>query len=86
MTSTAIGNFADTQIGALTTTQVQALGATNFSALFGYLAGKTSHIRFATYVLVLGYHPPLAIAKRYGTLDRVSNGRLVLGVGKGRRL
>jgi probable F420-dependent oxidoreductase len=49
----------------------------------GYLAGVTERIRLATYVLVLGYHHPLEIAKRYGTLDRVSDGRLVLGVGVG---
>ena len=52
-------------------------------ALFGYLAARTTTIRFATFVLVLGYHHPLAIAKRYGTLDVVSNGRLILGVGSG---
>ncbi|HVV35431.1 MAG TPA: LLM class F420-dependent oxidoreductase [Acidimicrobiales bacterium] len=52
-------------------------------ATFGFLAARTTQIRFATDVLVLGYHHPLAIAKRYGTLDRVSNGRLVLGVGVG---
>ena len=39
--------------------------------------------RLATNVLVLGYHHPLEIAKRYGTLDRVSNGRLILGLGVG---
>lgn len=50
---------------------------------FGYLAARTTTIRLATFVLVLGYHHPLAIAKRYGTLDRVSDGRLVLGVGVG---
>jgi probable F420-dependent oxidoreductase len=50
---------------------------------FGYLAARTTTIRFATFVLVLGYHHPLAIVKRYGTLDRISNGRLVLGVGVG---
>ena len=32
-------------------------------------------------MLVHGYHHPLEIAKRYGTLDKVSNGRLILGVG-----
>jgi probable F420-dependent oxidoreductase len=52
-------------------------------AVFGYLAARTERIRFATYVLVLGYHHPLEIAKRYGTLDLVSGGRIVLGVGVG---
>jgi probable F420-dependent oxidoreductase len=52
-------------------------------ATFGYLAACTSRIRFATLVLVLPYHHPLDIAKRYGTLDRISGGRLVLGVGVG---
>ena len=52
-------------------------------ATFGYLAARTSRIRLATQVLVLGYHHPLAIAKRYGTLDRISGGRLTLGLGVG---
>lgn len=52
-------------------------------ATFGYLAARTQRIRLATHVLVLGYHHPLEIAKRYGTLDKVSNGRLILGVGVG---
>lgn len=52
-------------------------------ATLGYLAARTSRIRLATQVLVLGYHHPLEIAKRYGTLDRVSGGRLVLGLGVG---
>ena len=51
--------------------------------VFGYLAARTTSIRFATFVLVLGYHHPLEIVKRYGTLDVVSGGRLVLGVGVG---
>jgi probable F420-dependent oxidoreductase len=60
-------------------------GATYWDPLatFGYLAARTSTIRLATHVLVLGYHHPLAIAKRYGTLDRISGGRLILGVGVG---
>jgi probable F420-dependent oxidoreductase len=52
-------------------------------ATLSYLAAKTSTIRLATHVLVLGYHHPLEIAKRYGTLDRVGDGRLILGVGVG---
>ena len=60
-------------------------GATYWDPLatFGYLAARTTTIRLATFVLVLGYHHPLAIAKRYGTLDRVTDGRLILGVGVG---
>ncbi|WP_182346344.1 LLM class F420-dependent oxidoreductase [Tomitella gaofuii] len=52
-------------------------------ATFGYLAARTRRIKFATQVLVLGYHHPLDVAKRYGTLDAVSGGRLILGVGVG---
>ncbi len=52
-------------------------------ATFGYLAAHTSRIRLATVVLPLPYHHPLDIAKRYGTLDRISGGRLILGVGVG---
>jgi probable F420-dependent oxidoreductase len=60
-------------------------GATYWDPLatFGFLAARTQRIRLATNVLVLGYHHPLEIAKRYGTLDRVSGGRLILGVGVG---
>ena len=52
-------------------------------ATFGYLSARTQQIRFATMTLVLGYHHPLAIVKRYGTLDHVSNGRVILGLGVG---
>ncbi|AWH93445.1 TIGR03619 family F420-dependent LLM class oxidoreductase [Dietzia lutea] len=52
-------------------------------ATFGYLAARTTRIRLATQVLVLGYHHPLEIAKRYGTLDAVSGGRVILGLGVG---
>ena len=60
-------------------------GATYWDPLatFGYLAARTQRIRLVTQVLVLGYHHPLEIAKRYGTLDRVSGGRLTLGLGVG---
>jgi probable F420-dependent oxidoreductase len=52
-------------------------------ATFSFLAARTSAIRFVTWVLVLAYHHPLELAKRYGQLDRMSNDRLVLGVGVG---
>ncbi|KRB79990.1 LLM class F420-dependent oxidoreductase [Nocardioides sp. Root190] len=52
-------------------------------ATLSYLAARTTRIRLVTQVLVLGYHHPLEIAKRFGTLDLISGGRLVLGLGVG---
>lgn len=48
-----------------------------------YLAARTERIRLVTQVLVLAYHHPLQLAKQYGTLDLLSDGRVVLGVGVG---
>lgn len=52
-------------------------------ATLGYISARTDRILLATMTLVLGYHHPLAIVKRYGTLDHVSGGRVILGVGVG---
>ena len=52
-------------------------------ATFGYIAARTERIGLATMTLVLGYHHPLEIVKRYGTLDHVSGGRVILGLGVG---
>jgi probable F420-dependent oxidoreductase len=52
-------------------------------ATLGFLAAVTTRVRLLTHIVVLPYHHPLAVAKRYGTLDRLSSGRLVLGVGVG---
>ncbi|OBK13639.1 TIGR03619 family F420-dependent LLM class oxidoreductase [Mycobacterium asiaticum] len=52
-------------------------------ATLGYVSARTQQIRLVTMTLVLGYHHPLAIVKRYGTLDHVSGGRVILGVGVG---
>src|SRR6266550_4455753 len=56
---------------ALPAAVAETRGATYWDPLptFGYIAARTTTIRLATHVLVLGYHHPLAIAKRYGTLD-----------------
>jgi probable F420-dependent oxidoreductase len=52
-------------------------------ATLGFLAARTTRVHLAVHVLVLPYHHPLAVVKRYGTLDRLSAGRLILGVGVG---
>jgi probable F420-dependent oxidoreductase len=52
-------------------------------ATLSWMASITSRILLATNVVVIGYHHPLELLKSYGTLDRLSGGRLVLGVGVG---
>ncbi len=60
-------------------------GATYWDPLatLSWLAARTTRIRLATHVLVLGYHHPYEIVKRYSTLDKLSGGRVILGVGVG---
>ena len=48
-----------------------------------WLAAKTSRVELGTNVLGLPYRAPAVLAKAAETLDRVSDGRLVLGLGAG---
>jgi probable F420-dependent oxidoreductase len=48
-----------------------------------FLGGATTHIQLLSHVVVLPYRHPLVTAKAFATLDRLSNGRLILGVGSG---
>ncbi|MCM3882839.1 LLM class flavin-dependent oxidoreductase [Frankia sp. R82] len=48
-----------------------------------WLSGQTRRIELATNVLALPYRPPPVVAKIAETLDRLSGGRFVLGLGGG---
>ena len=48
-----------------------------------YLAAVTTRLRLGFSVLVLPYRHPVLNAKMLGTLDVISNGRLILGAGVG---
>ncbi|NBM17766.1 LLM class F420-dependent oxidoreductase [Streptomyces sp. GC420] len=48
-----------------------------------FLAGVTERVRLLSHVAVVGLRHPLLTAKQYATLDRLSAGRLILGVGAG---
>jgi len=52
-------------------------------ALMSYLAGATERIHFGTSVLVIPYRNPVVTAKMLATLDVMSGGRVILGVGVG---
>jgi probable F420-dependent oxidoreductase len=48
-----------------------------------FLSAVTEHITFGTGMLILPEHNPVELAKRAATIDRLSGGRLLLGVGAG---
>jgi probable F420-dependent oxidoreductase len=53
-----------------------------FAAL-AFVAAVTSRMRLLTYLSVMPYRNPLLLAKTAATVDRLSGGRFVLGVGAG---
>ncbi|MXW50691.1 MAG: LLM class F420-dependent oxidoreductase [Gammaproteobacteria bacterium] len=48
-----------------------------------WLAAKTSRVTLGTSVLVMPYLHPMSLAKQLATLDHLSGGRLVVGLGVG---
>jgi alkanesulfonate monooxygenase SsuD/methylene tetrahydromethanopterin reductase-like flavin-dependent oxidoreductase (luciferase family) len=48
-----------------------------------YLAAKTKQIKLGTLVTPLPFRPPGMLAKELSTLDVISNGRVILGIGGG---
>src|SRR3989449_4577204 len=52
-------------------------------ALLGALAGVTRTLRLGTMVLVLPLRNPVSFAKEWATLDLLSRGRSILGIGVG---
>jgi alkanesulfonate monooxygenase SsuD/methylene tetrahydromethanopterin reductase-like flavin-dependent oxidoreductase (luciferase family) len=55
----------------------EALGVLSF------VAGFTRRVKLITTVIVLGFRSPVLLAKEVATLDNLSGGRLLLGVGVG---
>ena len=51
--------------------------------VLGWVAAVTRRVRLGTSILVLPMRHPLAVAKAVATLDHLSGGRMILGVGAG---
>jgi alkanesulfonate monooxygenase SsuD/methylene tetrahydromethanopterin reductase-like flavin-dependent oxidoreductase (luciferase family) len=48
-----------------------------------YFAGKSETLQLGSMVVVLPWHDPLRVAEQVAMLDNLSNGRVVLGLGRG---
>ncbi|HEV7973725.1 TIGR03619 family F420-dependent LLM class oxidoreductase [Amycolatopsis sp.] len=59
--------------------------ATVFDPLetLSFIAARTSRIMLGTSAINVLYHPPVLLAKRLATLDRLSGGRVIAGVTSG---
>ena len=67
-------------------TQEQVLGSTAVLeplSLLTYATALTSRVQLGVSVLVLPLHNPVQLAKQISSMDQMSGGRLVLGVGLG---
>jgi alkanesulfonate monooxygenase SsuD/methylene tetrahydromethanopterin reductase-like flavin-dependent oxidoreductase (luciferase family) len=79
------------------TDELAALDASGFDALYvvdhpsfpipdpwtwlAFAAARTSRVRLGTHVTGAPFHHPAALAKQVATVDRLSGGRAVLGIG-----
>jgi probable F420-dependent oxidoreductase len=52
-------------------------------ATMGWLAAQTQRVKLMSQVFIVAYRHPLVTAKSFLTLDALSNGRTILGVGAG---
>ena len=48
-----------------------------------WVAGRTRRVSIGSMVVVLPWHDPLRVAEQISVLDHVSEGRLILGIGRG---
>jgi hypothetical protein len=55
----------------------------NVAQFLTYMAGRTRRAGLGSMVMVLPWHDPVRLAEEISVLDTLSDGRLILGVGRG---
>ncbi len=57
--------------------------APNVPQLLAWIASRTTHMRLGTMVTVLPWHDPVRVVENFSLLDHLSDGRAMLGIGRG---
>src|SRR5262245_51068978 len=55
----------------------------NVAQFLTYMAARTDRVKLGSMVMVLPWHSPVRLAEEVSVLDNLSNGRVMLGIGRG---
>jgi alkanesulfonate monooxygenase SsuD/methylene tetrahydromethanopterin reductase-like flavin-dependent oxidoreductase (luciferase family) len=55
----------------------------NVMQFLTYMAGRTKHVQLGSMIVVLPWHDPIRLAEEVTVLDHFSDGRVILGMGRG---
>jgi alkanesulfonate monooxygenase SsuD/methylene tetrahydromethanopterin reductase-like flavin-dependent oxidoreductase (luciferase family) len=55
----------------------------NVAQFLTYMAGRTTRVKLGSMVMVLPWHDPVRLAEEISVLDHLSDGRVILGIGRG---
>jgi alkanesulfonate monooxygenase SsuD/methylene tetrahydromethanopterin reductase-like flavin-dependent oxidoreductase (luciferase family) len=55
----------------------------NVAQFLTYMAARTDRVKLGSMVMVLPWHNPVRLAEEVSVLDNLSNGRVILGIGRG---
>ncbi len=55
----------------------------NVTQFLSWVAGRTQRVKLGTMVTVLPWHDPLRVAENFCLLDQLSEGRAIVGIGRG---
>src|SRR6516162_1425941 len=55
----------------------------NVAQFLTYMAARTKHVKLGSMVMVLPWHNPVRLAEEISVLDNLSEGRVILGIGRG---
>src|SRR5437763_10331596 len=55
----------------------------NVAQFLAYMAARTTRVKLGSMVMVLPWHDPVRVAEEVSVLDNLSDGRVILGIGRG---